>query len=173
MKIIVKNYKHQNFLPRAFPSWELQRLGDCTSFQYVQSMEVERDGVLWLPDNGRQQRARDTARCPAKLVLLDLKTETILHSYNFPESVVPRAGSFLNDIALNVAEETDKFAYISDSERGSLVVFSLSQDRAWRVSHSAMRAQVSGATFSFLNPPARLRQVMMIMMMIIILSLYL
>ena len=92
-------------------------------------MEVERDGVLWLPDNGRQQRARDTARCPAKLVLLDLKTETILHSYNFPDSVVPRAGSFLNDIALNVAEETDKFAYISDSERGSLVVFSLSQDR--------------------------------------------
>ena len=123
-------------------------------------MEVERDGVIWLPDNGRQQRARDTACCPAKLVLLDLKTQTILHTFNFPESVVPRSGSFLNDIALNVAEKENKFAYISDSERGLLVVFSLSQDRAWRVSHSAMRADLTGATFNFLNPPARARQVL-------------
>ena len=122
-------------------------------------MEVEREGVLWLPDNGRQKRARDTARCPAKLVLLDLKTLTILHTFNFPESIVPRSGSFLNDIALNVADQENKFAYISDSERGLLVVFSLSQDRAWRVSHSAMRADLSGATFNFLNPPARARQV--------------
>ena len=122
-------------------------------------MEVERQGVLWLPDNGRQQRARDRARCPAKLVLLDLKTQTILHTFNFPESVVPKTGSFLNDIALNVADQEDKFAYISDSERGLLVVFSLGQERAWLVSHSAMRAHLSGASFNFLNPPARLRQV--------------
>ena len=122
-------------------------------------MEVERQGVLWLPDNGRQQRARDRARCPAKLVLLDLKTRTILHTFSFPDSVVPKTGSFLNDIALNVADQEDKFAYISDSERGLLVVFSLSQNRAWRVSHSAMRADLSGATFSFLSPPARARQV--------------
>ena len=122
-------------------------------------MEVEVEGVMWLPDNGRQQRARDTARCPAKLVLIDLKTRTFLHTFNFPEYVVPRSGSFLNDIALNVAEQEDKFAYISDSERGELVVFSLSQNRAWRVSHSAMRADLTGATFTFLNPPARLRQV--------------
>ena len=120
-------------------------------------MEVEREGVMWLPDNGRQQRARDRARCPAKLVLLDLNTRLVIHTFNFPQSVVPKTGSFLNDIALNVADQEDKFAYISDSERGELVVFSLSQDRAWRVAHSAMRADLTGATFTFLNPPARLR----------------
>ena len=76
--------------------------------------------LLWLPDNGPQQRAWDTA-------LLDHKT--ILNSYNFPVFVVPRAVSLLNDIALNVAEQTNKFAYILDSGRGSLVVFSLSQDQ--------------------------------------------
>ena len=51
---------------------------------------------------------------------------------------MPRAVSFLNDIALNMTEQTDRFAL--DSELGSLVVFSLSQDRAWQVSHLAMRA---------------------------------
>ena len=143
---------------RAFPSWEQQRLGDCSSLQYVQSMEVERSGMMWLPDNGRQRRARDTAGCPAKLLLLDLNTRQIVHSYNFPERIVPKRGSFLNDIALNVAEEGNKFAYISDSDRGELVVYSLAQDRSWLVSHSSMRADLAGATFNFLNPPARLRQ---------------
>ena len=66
--------------------------------------------LLWLPDNGRQKRAWDTA-------LLDYKTKTILHSENFPGFV------------LNAAEQTNEFAFLSDSERGSLVVFSLSQDR--------------------------------------------
>ena len=62
---------------------------------------------------------------------------------------MPRAVSFLNDIALNVAEQTDKFAFLSDSEG---LPGGLSQDRAWQVSHSAIRAQVSGATFSFFLP---------------------
>lgn len=144
-------------LVRAFPSWEHQRLGDCDSFQYVQSMEVERSGVMWLPDNGRQKRARDRAKCPAKLVLLDLNTGQIVHSYNFPERIVPKRNSFLNDIALNVVEEGNKFAYISDSDRGQLVVYSLAQDSSWLVSHSTMRADLTGATFNFLNPPARWR----------------
>ena len=120
-------------------------------------MEVERSGMMWLPDNGRQKRARDTAKCPAKLVLLDLNTGQIVHSYNFPERIVPKRNSFLNDIALNVVEEGNKLAYISDSDRGQLVVYSLARDSSWLVSHSAMRADLTGATFNFLNPPARWR----------------
>jgi len=72
--------------------------------------------------------------------------------------VVPRFGSFLNDIAINLgAGQLGKFAYISDSDRGVLVVFSLARDRSWTVEHSSMRADLRGATFSFINPPARLR----------------
>ena len=65
---------------------------------------------------------------------------------------MPRAVSFLNDITLNMTEQTDRLAFLLDSELGSLVVLSLSQDRAWQVSHSAIRAQVSGATFCFFLP---------------------
>ena len=64
------------------------------------------------------------------LLLLSLKTKSIVHSHQFPPSVVPRSGSFLNDIAINLADNGDgKFAYISDSDRGVLVVFSLALDR--------------------------------------------
>ena len=67
------------------------------------------------------------------LLLLSLKTKSIVHSHQFPPSVVPRSGSFLNDIAINLADNNGdgegKFAYISDSDRGVLVVFSLALDR--------------------------------------------
>ena len=106
-------------------------------------MKVERDGVMWLPDNGRQLGVRDTARCPAKLVLLDLATRQLRHTHTFPEAVVPRrrGRSFLNDIALSVARPGEKHAYISDSERGVLVVFSLARDTSWVVAHSSMRGR--------------------------------
>ena len=139
-----------------FPSWEMQRIGDCGAFQFVQSMEIEGEGLMWLPDNGRQFRVRGSA-CSPKLIIMDLKTGRIVHRYNFPASVVPRSGSFLNDIALNVANKEDKFAYMTDSDLGRLVVYSLKADKSWLVTHSSMRADLAGATFSFLNPPARLR----------------
>ena len=143
---------------RPFPDWEMQRLGDCNAFQYVQSMEVERSGVMWLPDMGRQLKKSSTrSSCPAKIILLDLKMKTIISKHNFPESVVPKQSSFLNDITLNVANEDDKYAYISDSERGVLVVYSLARNSSWLVRHSSMRADLRGATFNFINPPARLR----------------
>ena len=106
-------------------------------------MKVERDGVMWLPDNGRQLGVRDTARCPAKLVLLDLATRQLRHTHTFPEAVVPRrrGRSFLNDIALSVARPGEEHAYISDSERGVLVVFSLARDSSWVVAHSSMRGR--------------------------------
>ena len=120
-------------------------------------MEVERSGVMWLPDIGRQLRRTSTSSCPAKIVLLDLKTGNVLSKYNFPESVVPKQSNFLNDIALNVADEDDKYAYISDSDRGVLVVYSLARNSSWLIRHSSMRADLRGATFNFINPPARLR----------------
>merc|ERR1712179_287670 len=139
-----------------FPSWEMQRIGDCEAFQFVQSMEIEGEGLMWLPDNERQFRVRGSA-CSPKLIIMDLKTGRIVHRYNFPANVVPRSGSFLNDIALNVANKDDKFAYMTDSDLGRLVVYSLKADKSWLVTHSSMRADLAGATFSFLNPPARLR----------------
>ena len=96
----------------------MQKLGDCSAFQFVQSMEIEDDGVMWLPDNGRELRSRSRSKCPAKLVVMDVMTGHVERVHQFPVSVVPREGSFLNDVTLNVANDGDKFAYISDSDRG-------------------------------------------------------
>ena len=65
--------------------------------------------------------------CAAKLLLLSLKTKSIVHSHQFPASVVPRFGSFLNDIAINLAgdEGTQTEGAFQDSltRRGAVRFF--------------------------------------------------
>lgn len=34
---------------KPFPNLEFQKLGDCDAIQYVQSMQIEPSGVMWLP----------------------------------------------------------------------------------------------------------------------------
>ena len=38
---------------RPFPSWEMQKLGDCRALQLVQSMEIDiNTGYMWIVDTG-------------------------------------------------------------------------------------------------------------------------
>ena len=90
-------------------------------------------------------------------VLLSLDSGAVLLTHTFPTSVVPNRGALLNDLAVNVADPENKMVYISDSDRGLLAVYSVRRDQSWTVAHSSMRADLRGATLSFINPPARLR----------------
>ena len=39
---------------RPFPSWEMQKLGDCRALQLVQSMEIDiNTGYMWIVDTGK------------------------------------------------------------------------------------------------------------------------
>ena len=54
--------------------------------------------------------------------------------------------SFLNDI---VIDPDDEFAFISDSDEGKIVVYSLKDDLSWSIEHSSMQANnVIKKTFS-------------------------
>ena len=90
---------------------------------------------------GRRQSLSSRNRaCPGKLVLLDVDSGRVLHVHTFPESVVPRSATFLNDITLDTRDPDDKFAFISDSDRGVIVVYSAKLDTSWKAEHRAMKA---------------------------------
>ena len=38
---------------KPFPNLEFQKLGDCSAIQYVQSMQIEPNGIMWLPGKCR------------------------------------------------------------------------------------------------------------------------
>ena len=88
----------------------------------------------------RKSQSSRIRACPGKLVLLDVDSERVMRVHTFPESVVPRAATFLNDITLDTRDPDDKFAFISDSDRGVIVVYSAKLNLSWKAEHRAMKA---------------------------------
>lgn len=134
----------------AFPNWSMQKVGDCSAFQLVHSMEIDPKGRMWVLDTGRpaSMNLDVKSECKPRLVILDLeKNGEILRSYEFPEDVAPRTTAYLNDIVLD--HEDGGMAYITDSgnEDPGIIVYSLRNNTSWKIRHESMRAKQEAVTF--------------------------
>ncbi|XP_033215188.1 protein yellow-like [Belonocnema kinseyi] len=129
---------------KPFPNWQMQTIGDCKSFQFVQSMEIDPLGRMWVIDTGRIDIQTENPKnlCPPRLVILDLETGgTVLRNYVFPTDVADYKSAFLNDIVLD--HEHGGFAYITDAGKKDpgLIVYSLATNTSWKVRHGTMWAE--------------------------------
>merc|ERR1712136_416769 len=100
---------------RPWPSMEAQSPRDCEKIQYVQSMEIDSHGIMWVADVGRKYFTEPAAvdnSCPPKMVLVDVPTGEIIETYVFPPEVAPYDGAFLNDIVLDVPNQV---AYLTST----------------------------------------------------------
>lgn len=142
----------RNVMPKlqAYPSWDMQTVGDCSAFQFVQSMEIDPKGRMWVLDSGRTatMTTEPKARCPPRLVILDLENNgEVLRSIEFPDSVTPHNETNLNDIVL---DSTDGgYAYISDTNDRDpgIIVYSLEKNKSWKVRHDSMKKQKEAEDF--------------------------
>ncbi|XP_033215092.1 protein yellow-like [Belonocnema kinseyi] len=135
---------------RPFPNWEMQEIGDCGAFQFVQSMEIDPLGRMWVLDTGRvhTMTLNPEANCPPRLVILDLENDgAVLRSIVFPPEVASRETVFLNDIVLD--HEDGGYAYITDTSEQDpgIIVYSLRNNTSWKVRHQSMRAQEEATHF--------------------------
>uniref|UniRef100_A0A6V7L2F2 Uncharacterized protein n=1 Tax=Bracon brevicornis TaxID=1563983 RepID=A0A6V7L2F2_9HYME len=134
----------------AYPTWDMQTVGDCSAFQFVQSMEIDPKGRMWVLDSGRTETmtTEPKARCSPRLVILDLENNgEVLRNIPFPENITPHNDSFLNDIVL---DSTDGgYAYITDSNNADpgIIVFSLKLNKSWKIRHNSMRADHESVVF--------------------------
>lgn len=123
-----------------WPSKDAQDPSDCSKIQYVQSMEIDPEGVMWVVDVGRKyfndEHAADNS-CPPKMVLVDVVTAEVLDSYVFPSYVAPYTGAFLNDIVLDVEHQV---GYISSTgnnatDLGAVIVYDRRARNSRRFEH--------------------------------------
>jgi len=131
---------------RPFPSWSMNKLGDCNSFQYVQSMEVDPNtGYMWAIDVGRVDTRADGLSprnlCPPKLVVLDIASGNVVMRYEFPDSVVSHTSNFMNDIVLDYVDGEARFAYTTDTFDVKIIVFDVAKKISYYYHHESMRAQ--------------------------------
>ncbi|CAB4061322.1 unnamed protein product [Lepeophtheirus salmonis] len=69
----------ENATVQPFPNWEMQKIGNCRSFQYVQSFEIEpSSGLMWMPDSGLEG-----INCPSKITILDGRSGQIASTFDF------------------------------------------------------------------------------------------
>jgi len=123
-----------------YPSWEMNQLGNCNAFQYIQSMEIDQFGRMWVVDVGRVHIFTEPDnKCPPKLVIIDLETDEVILRYDFPANVVNPMSNFLNDIAVGCVLKDECFAYMSDALDSKIVVYDMKDNRSWFVHHSSMK----------------------------------
>jgi len=159
------NDPNKTYLLNSWPSWEKNKVGDCSAFQYVQSMEIDSLGRMWVIDVGSVNIFVSNGRvntCPPKLVIIDIATQIVLRTHVFSPEVASYTESFLNDI---VVDQKRGFAYITDTagpnNAGGIVVYDYLQDTSRRyVGVSTMiqsdpkgpTYEINGFTYTVNNP---------------------
>lgn len=133
-KLVTKNGSH---LLQPYPSWEMN-MGfamngqvDYSKIQYVQSMEIDLQGRMWIVDVGRLNifdASNPAINGPPKLVIYDMNAQTVLRTFVFDNVAASYSGSFLNDIVLDL---TNGFAYMSNTwGRGGVLIYNYNTNQA-------------------------------------------
>lgn len=127
-----------------YPSWDMQKIGDCSAFQFVQNIEIDPKGRMWVLDTGRVATLtlESKADCPPRLVILDLENNgVVLREFPFPPEVANPETCILNDIVVDHTE--GGMAYITDSDERNpgIIVFSLENGTSWKVTDDSMKAK--------------------------------
>jgi hypothetical protein len=148
-------------LLQAWPSWDVQSypLGDPGKLQFIQSMEIDSRGWMWILDVGRLNLLSDPATQTSgipKLWIWDIDNDCLVKEFIFPDDVMPYDSSWANDI---VVDESRGLAYISDTwAQGGIVVYDFNENRARRFDDKSlhpdpsMKVSINGRVFNFPLP---------------------
>lgn len=139
---------------RPFPSWKDNAVGDCSALQFVQNVEVDRNGIMWILDNGRVGTLTQNpdTKCPPSLVLIDLKTgKNEMERIPLPSDVVNYKTTYLNDLVVD--NRDGDYAYITDnsSDDPGIIVFRRKDRKAWKLRDPISMNSVSNATSFRIN----------------------
>lgn len=105
-RVVMKNNKP---VLEAYPNWKMNEEGNPDALQSVLGYEIDKNGLMWILDQGHVNRAVDGAQ---KIVVWDTKADKLVDIIKIPSGIADYKASFLNDIVL---DSEDGFAYIADS----------------------------------------------------------
>ncbi|XP_018320378.1 protein yellow-like [Agrilus planipennis] len=118
-----------------YPSWNFHRTGSCTGLTSAFRMIADVCGRLWVLDSGLIEISTKPIQvCPPTIFIFDLNTDYLIHRYELPEEFIKQDSLYSNLIVdIRRKQCDDAYAYITDVWRFGLVVFSLKNNKSWRV----------------------------------------
>lgn len=140
----------------AYPSWEMNKIGNPRALQSVLGWEIDEKNRAWFLDQGHIEGAPciDGAQ---KLVCWDLTTNMLVESIKIPHEIASYEASFLNDL---VVDNENGFIYMADSGifsdplEGGLIVYNIQTKELRRVLHQHESTQeLPGYWFKIAGKP--------------------
>jgi sugar lactone lactonase YvrE len=141
----------------AFPSWEMNKVGDPSALQAVLGWEIDEFNRAWFLDQGHVN-GQPCKEGDQKLVCWDMTKNQLIESVPVPAEIADFTASFLNDL---VVDNANGFIYIADSGiftdplQGGLIVYNMRTKQFRRVLHQHVSTQdVPGFWFKIAGRPA-------------------
>ncbi|XP_031353218.1 major royal jelly protein 1-like isoform X2 [Photinus pyralis] len=144
-----------------YPSWQWNsNVSSCPRDRIVSVFRImvdscERGSRLWVMDSG----FTSSYKCPPQVLAFDLETDSLIHRYEIPPSQL-QSTSVLAVVLADVRNPscTDTFIYIGDTRGFAIIVYDVSRQRSWRVTHRTMHASpdfgvlcIAGAQFEVMD----------------------
>ncbi|KAG8238824.1 hypothetical protein J437_LFUL010538 [Ladona fulva] len=126
-----------------YPNWEWNKENSgCDAFTSVFRVWADTCGRLWVIDAGKENVVVEPKQiCPPQILVFDLRNDTLLRRYRLTETDM-KSNSFFTNIHVDVRNDAngrpmceDAFAYVPDVWGFGVVVYSLRDNRSWRVDH--------------------------------------
>lgn len=140
----------------AYPSWEMNAIGDPNALQCVLGWDIDELNRAWFLDQGHIE-GKPSIDGAQKLVCWDLSQNRLIESIKIPNEVADYTASFLNDLMIDNA---NGFIYIADSGiysdplQGGLIVYNMRSKQFRRILHQHMSTQdVPGYWFQIAGKP--------------------
>jgi len=137
-KVVVVNGKS---VLQPWPSYQSQDANSPSGIKYVQSMEIDPQGRMWILDAGFLNLFVEELfewHTP-RLIVVDIGSLKVLQVHEFPPDVAIPPESFLNDLVLDVHSG---YAYISDArQQGGIIVYEYDSNTSWRWDDPTMHGE--------------------------------
>ncbi|KAK9883383.1 hypothetical protein WA026_001558 [Henosepilachna vigintioctopunctata] len=132
MNALPENYNSSGFSSASVSRSERDR------FVSVYRVEADSCDRLWFVDTGRMEIPGNPIQVQQpKLVVMDLRTDTVLRQFTFPASDALPSSLFAHIVVdTDPSNCNEAYAYIPDVSGYGLVVYSWRDDRSWRVTHN-------------------------------------
>ncbi|XP_020714005.1 protein yellow isoform X2 [Ceratitis capitata] len=125
---------------RPYPDWgshsNIQEL-DCSKLISVYRSSIDSCGRLWVIDSGIVNATANLNQiCQPKIVAFDLATDKRVVSFTLPPDQVKQDSLHSNILADVLTDQCENaYVYVTDVWRFGMVVYSLAENRSWRVTN--------------------------------------
>ncbi|CAH0715827.1 unnamed protein product, partial [Brenthis ino] len=133
-----------------YPNWAAHSLNTDGRPEIVSPFRIRADKCdrLWVLDNGKVGNLEnDTVKFLPALIIYDLKTDTLLRTYVFPEDQIKEESGFAN-IAVEDTDCDNTYVYAGDLGKPAIVVYSWAKNESWRITHHFFHPDPLACDFS-------------------------